>query len=43
MGIGGNQLGELRVACTELLENRLEHLRLLLDYLAELLKLSVVA
>lgn len=39
----GDQLGKLRIAGAELLQNRLEHLRLLLHYLAQLLKLRVMA
>ena len=39
----GNHLGELRVASSNLLENGLEHLRLLLNDLAQLLELRVVA
>lgn len=38
----GNQLSELGVAGTELLQDRLEHLGLLLDNLAKLLELCVV-
>lgn len=38
-----DELGKLRVAGTELLQNRLQHLRLLLDHLPQLLELSVVA
>lgn len=41
--IRGNQLRQLRVARTELLENGLEHLRLLLDDLTQLLELRVVS
>lgn len=40
--IVSDHLGELRVAGAKLLKNRLEHLRLLLDDLAELLELSIV-
>ena len=36
----GNHLGELRVASSNLLENGLEHLRLLLNDLAQLLELG---
>lgn len=39
----GYQLGELGVACTKLLQDRLQHLRLLLDDLAKLLELGVVS
>lgn len=39
----GDELGELRVAGAELLQYRLEHLRLLLHDLAELLELRVLA
>lgn len=38
-----NQLGELGVSGTELLQNRLQHLGLLLDNLAKLLELGVVS
>jgi transcription initiation factor IIE alpha subunit len=41
--ICSNQLGQLRIAGSELLENWLEHLRLLLNNLAELLELSIVS
>lgn len=43
VGVRGNQLGQLRVAGTELLQDGLEHLRLLLHHLAQLLELGVVA
>jgi hypothetical protein len=39
----GNQLRKLRVTGTKLLKDGLQHLGLLLDDLAELLKLGVVA
>lgn len=42
VGVGGNQLCKLGVASAKLLQNRLEHLRLLLDNLAELLELRVM-
>lgn len=42
VGIGRNQLGQLGVSGTKLLQDGLEHLRLLLNNLAELLKLGVV-
>lgn len=38
-----DEVGELRIAGAKLLENGLQHLRLLLDDLTELLKLGVVA
>lgn len=38
-----NKLGQLGVTSTELLQDRLEHLGLLLDNLAELLELGIVA
>jgi hypothetical protein len=41
--VRGNQLRQLRVASAELLQDRLQHLRLLLNNLAELLKLGVVS
>ncbi len=41
-GVLGDQLGKLRVASAQLLQDRLEHLGLLLDNLAELLELGVV-
>lgn len=43
VGVSGDQLGELRVAGAELLEDGLEHLGLLLHHLAELLELGVGA
>lgn len=43
VGVLGNQVGELGVASTQLLQNRLQHLRLLLDNLTKLLKLWVVS
>lgn len=43
IGIRGNELSQLRVAGTKLLEDGLEHLRLLLDNLAELLELGVMS
>jgi hypothetical protein len=43
LGILGNELGQLRVARSELLQDRLQHLGLLLDNLAELLELWVVS
>lgn len=43
VGVVGDQLSKLGVAGTELLENRLQHLGLLLDDLTELLELSVVS
>lgn len=43
IGVLGDQLGKLGVASPELLQNRLQHLRLLLDDLAQLLELGVVA
>ena len=39
----GDQLGELGVSGTQLLENGLKHLRLLLDNLAELLELGIIS
>lgn len=42
VGVCGDQLGKLGVASTELLQNRLEHLGLLLNDLTELLELSIV-
>lgn len=41
-GVLGDELSELGVAGAQLCENRLEHLRLLLDNLAQLLELGVV-
>ncbi len=41
LGILGDQLGQLGVTRAELLKDGLEHLRLLLDYLAQLLELGV--
>lgn len=43
LGVLGYQLGELRVASAKLLQDRLQHLRLLLDNLAKLLELGVVS
>lgn len=43
VGVLSDQLGELRVAGTELLEDGLQHLGLLLDDLTELLKLGVIS
>lgn len=43
VGVGGNQLCKLRVAGAKLLQNRLEHLWLLLNNLAELLELRVMS
>lgn len=43
VGVCRNQLCQLRVASTELLQDRLQHLRLLLNNLAELLKLCIAA
>lgn len=41
--VRGYQLSQLRVSSTELLEDGLKHLRLLLHYLAKLLKLSIMS
>ena len=41
--ICSNQLGQLRIAGSKLLKDWLEHLRLLLNNLAELLELSIVS
>lgn len=43
LGVLGYQLGQLRVASSKLLQDRLQHLRLLLDNLAKLLELGVVS
>ena len=43
VGVLGDQLGELGVSGTQLLENGLEHLRLLLDDLAKLLELGIIS
>lgn len=42
LGVLGDELRKLGVTGTELLQDRLEHLRLLLDYLSQLLELGVV-
>lgn len=43
LGVLSYQLGKLRVASAKLLQDRLEHLGLLLDNLAKLLELGVVS
>lgn len=43
VGILSNQLGKMRVASPKLLQNWLQHMRLLLNDLTQLLKLSIVA
>jgi hypothetical protein len=43
LGVLTNHRGDLGVACGDLLQDGLEHVRLLLDELAELLEVGVVA
>lgn len=43
VGMGGDKLSQLGVASAELLQDRLQHLGLLLNNLSELLELSVVS